>query len=95
MSSKMEVLAEDDIETVVQNYKTNLNKAKKYFKSTPETEFLTKVAEDEVATLAEFDQFVPMAVCLSVKSMNQRHWDALSTTFGTEVSSSQDTFNLR
>lgn len=39
MSSKMEVLAEDDIETIVQNYKTNLNKAKKYFKSTPETEF--------------------------------------------------------
>lgn len=29
MSSKMEVLAEDDIEAMVSGYKTNLNKAKK------------------------------------------------------------------
>jgi len=29
MSSKMEVLAEDDIEAMVSSYKTNLNKAKK------------------------------------------------------------------
>jgi len=56
---------------------------------------LTKIAEDEVETLVQFDQFVPMAVCLSVKSMQDRHWDSLSTTFGTPVNSTQDHFNLR
>jgi len=95
MSSQMDVLAEDDIEAIVMTYKTNLNKAKKFFKGQAETEFLTKIAEDEVATLVEFDQFVPMAVCLSVKSMQDRHWEALSTSFGTEVNSKQDHFNLR
>lgn len=36
-----------------------------------------------------------MAVCLSVKSMKKRHWEQLSTTFGVEVDSEQDSFNLK
>jgi len=38
---------------------------------------------------------VPMAVCLSVKSMKNRHWEQLSVTFGVEVNSEQENFNLR
>lgn len=36
-----------------------------------------------------------MAVCLSVKSMKNRHWESLSTTFGVEVNSEQDSFTLQ
>jgi len=56
MSSKMGVIGEDDIEKIVSDYKSNLNKAKKFFKNSEKTAFLVKIAEDQVATLQDFDK---------------------------------------
>lgn len=52
----MGVIGEDDIEKIVSDYKSNLNKAKKFFKNSEKTAFLTKIAEDQVATLQDFDK---------------------------------------
>jgi hypothetical protein len=56
MSSKMGVIGEDDIEKIVSDYKSNLNKAKKFFKSSEKTEFLVKIAEDQITSLQAFDK---------------------------------------
>jgi hypothetical protein len=80
----------NEVEESTNQYKSTLNKCKKYFKNRKfdkkqDQENANKiigVCDDVINELSDFAKYVPIAVCLRTQGMYMRHWDQLTKDTG-------------